>query len=150
MQNILDYFDLCERTLDDATLMTEVQEAALSLMADQRPLAFKAQIDWIIASLPFLLANKVHHVRVKNTVLEWRQLLVNTPELALASYGFLLFDPIEGLAVWRLNPEIVRLIEQLETYQSAGFALRLSVSALLERDMPPTLRAELEHLQSLL
>ena len=90
MQNILDYFDLCERALDDQTLMPEVQESALALMADKRPLAFKAQIDWVIASLPFFLSNKVHHERVCNTVLEWRQLLVATPELALASYGYLL------------------------------------------------------------
>jgi hypothetical protein len=52
--------------------------------------------------------------------------------------------------MWRLNPEIATLHDQLERHQSAGFALRLSVSALLEKDMPQPLRSELEHLQSLL
>jgi hypothetical protein len=150
MQDILDYFLLCERALDDAKLMTEVQESALALMADKRSLAFKAQIDWVIASLPFLLSNKIHHERVRSTVIEWRQLLLETPELALASYGFLLSDSLEGLEMWRLNPEIATLHDQLESHQSAGFALRLSVSALLEKDMPQPLRSELEHLQSLL
>jgi hypothetical protein len=150
MQDILNYFDLCERALDDATLITEVQESALALMADKRSLAFKAQIDWVIASLPFLLGNKVHHERVRNTVIEWRQLLLETPELAFTSYGFLLSDSLEGLDMWRLNPEIAALHEQLESHQSAGFALRLSVAALLEKEMPQPLRSELEHLQSLL
>ncbi len=150
MQNILDYFDLCERALDDATLVTEVQEAALALMADKRPLAFKAQIDWVIASLPFLLGKQQFRERVQNTVLEWKQLLLVTPELALSSYGFLLSDSIEGLEMWRLNPEIAALQDQLKSHQTAGFALRLSVAALLEKQMPQPLRSELEHLQSLL
>jgi hypothetical protein len=150
MKKILDYFSLCERALDDATLMTEVQEVALALMADKRPLAFKAQIDWVIASLPFLLVKEQFRERVRNTVATWRQLLLETPELALTSYGYLLSGSIEGLEMWRLNPEIAALHDQLERHQSAGFALRLSVAALLEKEMPQPLRAELEHLQSLL
>jgi hypothetical protein len=150
MKKILDYFSLCERALDDATLMTEVQEVALALMADKRPLAFKAQIDWVIASLPFLLVKEQFRERVRNTVATWRQLLLETPELALTSYGYLLSGSIEGLEMWRLNPEIAALHDQLERHQSAGFALRLSVVALLEKEMPQPLRAELEHLQSLL
>jgi hypothetical protein len=150
MQNILNYFDLCERALDDQTLMPEVQETALTLMADKRPLAFKSQIDWVIASLPFLLGKAEFQDRARNTIVEWRQLLLETPELALASYGFLLSDSLEGLEMWRLNPEIAALHDQLKSHQSAGFALRLSVAALLEKEMPQPLRAELEHLQSLL
>jgi hypothetical protein len=150
MQNILDYFELCERALDDQTLMLDVQESALALMADKRPLAFKSQIDWVIASLPFLLDKPEFQERARNTILEWRQLLLDTPQLALASYGFLLSDSIECLEMWRLNPEIAALQDQLKSHQTAGFALRLSVAALLEKEMPELLRSALEHLQSLL
>ena len=150
MQNILDYFDLCERVLDNPSLINEVQESALVLLADKRPLAFKAQIDWVIASLAFLLGRPEFQDRVRNTVLEWRQLLLDTPELVLESYGYLLSDSIEGLEMWRLNPEILKLHEQLKSHQSAGFALRLNIATLLEKDVPQALRSELEHLQSLL
>lgn len=150
MQDLLNFFDLCERAMDDQTLMPQVQESALALMADKRPLAFKAQIDWVIASLPFLLDKPVFQTGARNTILEWRQLLLDTPELALESYGYLLADSIEGLEMWRLNPEIAALHDQLKSHQSAGFALRLNVAALLEKDMPAILRSILEHLKSLL
>lgn len=150
MQDLLIFFDLCERALNDQTLMQEVQESALALMADKRSLAFKSQIDWVIASLPFLLDKPEFQQRARNTILEWKQLLLDTPQLVLESYGYLLSDSIEGLEMWRLNPEIAALQDQLKSHQTAGFALRLSVAALLDKDMPQPLRSELEHLKSLL